>query len=226
MAAASRHAAIRPKPRVIFLGPPGAGKGTQAERLANALRVPRISTGDMLREHIARGDALGEAASPYMERGGLVPDDLLVEMIRKRIASPTARAATSSTAFRARWRRRKGLEQMSDGRDEGTWWSSSFEVPHDELLRRLSGRRWCPTCQATYHVDNNPPKRDTRATTGESSARTTRSAAPPEGLRGADDAPGRMVRRALALPPHRRLPAGRHRVRSTCARSGRLRGGR
>jgi hypothetical protein len=73
---------------VIFLGPAGAGKGTQAARLAERLRVPRISTGDMLRAALAEGNALGRAAAPYLERGDLVPDDLLITMIRERIAEP------------------------------------------------------------------------------------------------------------------------------------------
>ena len=138
MAAASMHAAIRPKARVIFLGPPGAGKGTQAERLANALRVPRISTGDMLREHIARGDALGEAASPYMERGGLVPDDLLVEMIRNRIAEPDCALGYILDGFPRTLPQAEGLEEMIGGTKDVV--VLDMEVPHDELMRRLSGR--------------------------------------------------------------------------------------
>ena len=138
MAAASMHAATRPKARVIFLGPPGAGKGTQAERLANALRVPRISTGDMLREHIARGDVLGKAASPYMERGGLVPDHLLVEMIRNRIGEPDCANGYILDGFPRTLPQAEGLEEMIGGTKDVV--VLDMEVPHDELMRRLSGR--------------------------------------------------------------------------------------
>jgi adenylate kinase len=138
VAAASMQTAIRPKARVIFLGPPGAGKGTQAERLSGALRVPRISTGDMLREHIARGDALGKAASPYMVKGGLVPDDLLVEMIRNRIAEPDCAHGYILDGFPRTLPQAEGLEEMIGGTKDVV--VLDMEVPHDELMRRLSGR--------------------------------------------------------------------------------------
>jgi adenylate kinase len=138
VAAANVKGAVAPKAKVIFLGPPGAGKGTQAERLAAHLRVPRISTGDMLREHIARGDDLGRAASPYMERGGLVPDDLLVEMIRGRITQSDCVGGYILDGFPRTLPQAEGLEEMIGGtRDVVVF---DMEVPHDELMRRLSGR--------------------------------------------------------------------------------------
>jgi adenylate kinase len=138
VAAASMQTKIRPKARVIFLGPPGAGKGTQAERLAAHLRVPRISTCDMLREHIARGDSLGKAASPYMERGGLVPDDLLVEMIRNRIGEPDCANGYILDGFPRTLPQAEGLAEMIGGTKDVV--VLDMEVPHDELMRRLSGR--------------------------------------------------------------------------------------
>jgi adenylate kinase len=138
VAAANLKGALAPKPRVIFLGPPGAGKGTQAERLAQHLHVPRISTGDMLREHIAQGDALGRAAAPYMEKGGLVLDDLLVEMIRKRIAEPDCANGYILDGFPRTLPQAESLEQMIGGTEGVVIFD--MEVPHDELMRRLSGR--------------------------------------------------------------------------------------
>jgi adenylate kinase len=138
VAAANLKGALAPKPRVIFLGPPGAGKGTQAERLAQHLHVPRISTGDMLREHIAKGDALGKAAAPYMEKGGLVLDDLLVEMIRKRIAEPDCANGYILDGFPRTLPQAESLEQMIGGTKDVLIFD--MEVPHEELMRRLSGR--------------------------------------------------------------------------------------
>ena len=138
MAAANLRGALAPRPRVIFLGPPGAGKGTQAERLAQHLHVPRISTGDMLREHIAKGDALGKAAAPYMEKGGLVLDDLLVEMIRKRIAEPDCVDGYILDGFPRTLPQAESLEEMIGGTEHVVIFD--MVVPHDELMRRLSGR--------------------------------------------------------------------------------------
>ncbi len=139
MAAANHpREASRPKARVIFLGPPGAGKGTQAARLAEHLRIPRISTGDMLREHIAQGDELGRAAAPYMAKGGLVPDHLLIEMIRKRISEPDCLHGYILDGFPRTLRQAEGLEQMIGGTADVIVFD--MEVPHDELMRRLSGR--------------------------------------------------------------------------------------
>jgi adenylate kinase len=147
--------------RVIFLGPPGAGKGTQAGRLAAHLGIPRISTGDMLRDAIARGTALGKQAAPLIEKGQLVPDDLLIGMIQERLAQPDCRAGYLLDGFPRTVRQAEAFGSVGDGATgENEFVVFRFDVPHRELLKRLSGRRWCPTCQATYHVDNNPPKND------------------------------------------------------------------
>ena len=115
----------------------------------------------MLRDAIAAGTALGRVAGPLMEKGGLVPDDLLNGII-ERAAEPAGlrRAATSSTASRARCAQAEGFEKMGSGHTTSEFYVFNVEVPRDELLRRLSGRRWCPHCQSTYHVHNNPPKDD------------------------------------------------------------------
>ncbi len=146
--------------RVIFLGPPGAGKGTQAARLAGYLRIPKISTGDMLRDAIAAGTPLGRVAGPLMEKGGLVPDDLLNDIIDERLGQPDAARGYILDGFPRTLRQAEGFENMKRGDVTAEVYVFNVEVPRDELLKRLSGRRWCPHCQSTYHVHNNPPKDD------------------------------------------------------------------
>jgi len=155
---------IRPSPRlrVIFLGPPGAGKGTQAARLAAWGKVPRISTGDMLREAIAAGTPLGKQIAPLMEKGALVPDDLLIGVVQERLLRNDTKKGYILDGFPRTLRQAEGFETMVGGDLTEEMLVFDVEVPRPELLRRLSGRRWCPTCQATYHVDNNPPKKDMR----------------------------------------------------------------
>lgn len=145
---------------VVLLGPPGAGKGTQAARLASQLGVPRISTGDMLREAIAAGTPLGRQAGPLMERGQLVPDELLMEIVRERLSRPDCANGFILDGFPRTVRQAEGFTEMNDEVRDRQLLVFNVEVPREELLRRLSGRRWCPTCQSTYHVDNKPPRTD------------------------------------------------------------------
>jgi adenylate kinase len=155
---------IRPAPRlrVIFLGPPGAGKGTQAARLAAWGKVPRISTGDMLRDAIAAETPLGKQIAPLMEKGALVPDDLLIGLVQERLLRKDCEKGYILDGFPRTLRQAAGFETMVGGDLTEEMLVFDVEVPRPELLRRLSGRRWCPSCQSTYHVDNNPPKKDMR----------------------------------------------------------------
>jgi adenylate kinase len=146
--------------RVIFLGPPGAGKGTQAARLSTHYGVPRIYTGDILREAIAQGTPLGKKAAPIMERGALVPDNLLIGIIQERLFRDDCRDGYILDGFPRTLRQAEGFEHMARGDATATVFVFNVEVPREELLRRLSGRRMCPTCQTTYHVDTNRPRVD------------------------------------------------------------------
>jgi adenylate kinase len=159
VAAADRDALIGGPVRVILLGPPGAGKGTQAARLAEHVGVPRISTGDMLREAIAQGTAVGSEAGPLMEQGHLVPDDVLIKVIGERIGREDCARGFVLDGFPRTLPQAEGLARMDRGSGSG-WTVFEIDVPREELLRRLSGRRWCRKCQATYHIVNNPPRRD------------------------------------------------------------------
>lgn len=139
MAAANPQGAAAPKARIIFLGPPGAGKGTQAVRLAEWLGVPKISTGDMLREHIAKGTPIGQEAGPLMEKGQLVPDNLLITMIRERLTEPDCKRGFILDGFPRTVGQAESLDQLVPGG------ASSFdifdiEVPREELLKRLGDR--------------------------------------------------------------------------------------
>jgi adenylate kinase len=131
--------------------------------MAAQLGLPRISTGDMLREAIAAATPLGQQAGPLMEKGGLVPDDLLIALIAERIQREDCADGFILDGFPRTLRQAEGLEAMlRKGGDGGIseFLVFNVEVPREELLRRLSGRRWCPKCQATYHVQNSPPKDD------------------------------------------------------------------
>ncbi len=159
MDAASSPERVVRHARVIFLGPPGAGKGTQAAKLAAHLGVPRISTGDMLRDAIANGKPLGRQADPLMEQGELVPDDLLIALVGERIRRDDCAHGFILDGFPRTLAQAEGLGTMGLG-DSSAWAVFEVEVPREELRRRLSGRRWCPRCQATYHVSSSLPMRE------------------------------------------------------------------
>lgn len=146
--------------RIILLGPPGAGKGTQAALLSGHLGVPRISTGDMLREAIAEGTPLGERVAPIMEKGGLVSDELLVGIIGNRLDRADCSQGYVLDGFPRTVGQARAFEEMGSDGSASPLVVFNVEVPREVILRRLSGRRWCPECQATYHVEHNPPRQD------------------------------------------------------------------
>jgi adenylate kinase len=143
--------------RLVFLGPPGAGKGTQARELAREWRVPHIATGDMLREALAAGTLLGRQAREYMDRGALVPDEVIVGLIAERLDQPDARPGFILDGFPRTIPQAEALDRLLKDLGQQLDRVIFFDVAEDELLRRLTGRRSCPTCQATYHLVSAPP---------------------------------------------------------------------
>lgn len=145
--------------RLIFLGPPGAGKGTQARTLAGEQGIPQIATGDMLREAVARGTRLGREAKSYMDRGALVPDEVVVGLVAERLDRNDAKKGFILDGFPRTVAQAEALERLLKDRDLAVERVIFFEVSESELLRRLTGRRVCRGCGATYHLAFSPPKK-------------------------------------------------------------------
>jgi adenylate kinase len=143
--------------RVAFLGPPGAGKGTQARELAREWDVPHIATGDMLREAAAAGTPLGREAKGYMDRGALVPDDVIIRMIAERLRQPDARNGFLLDGFPRTIAQAEGLDRLLKDLGQPLERVVYFDVSEPELLRRLTGRRVCRNCQTAYHLISAPP---------------------------------------------------------------------
>ena len=144
--------------RVAFLGPPGAGKGTQARELACEWGVPHVATGDMLREAATVGTPLGREAKAYMDKGALVPDDVIIRMIAERLRRPDARKGFLLDGFPRTIAQAEGLERLLEDLGQPLERVVYFEVSEPELLRRLTGRRVCRACQTAYHVVSAPSK--------------------------------------------------------------------
>ena len=143
---------------VIFLGPPGAGKGTQARQIAETYGVPHLSTGDMFREHVGRGTALGLRAIPIMERGELVPDDLVLSMIEDRISRPDCNEGFILDGFPRTLPQAGALDEILRRRFETEPLVVHFVVDQNQLMRRLTGRRTCKIGGEIYNVYDHPPK--------------------------------------------------------------------
>ena len=143
---------------LIFLGPPGAGKGTQAKRIAQRYGVPHLSTGDMLRDAIARGTNLGRLAKPIMDRGDLVPDDLVMGMVEQRLSEPDCAGGFVFDGFPRTLPQARALEEVLARHGFGKPLVIDFRVDEGTLLRRLAGRWNCSTCGAIYNVYDAPPK--------------------------------------------------------------------
>ena len=146
--------------RVAFLGPPGAGKGTQARELAGAWSVPHVATGDMLREAVAAGTPLGREAKTFMDRGALVPDDVIIGMIAERLRQPDARNGFLLDGFPRTIAQAEGLERLLKDLGQPLERVIYFDVAEPELVRRLTGRRVCRACGHSFHVVSNPPRRE------------------------------------------------------------------
>ncbi|MDN5325409.1 MAG: adenylate kinase [Moorella sp. (in: firmicutes)] len=143
--------------RLVLLGPPGAGKGTQAREISQRLAIPHISTGDMFREAIKGGTPLGRQAEAYIKDGRLVPDEVTIGLVQERLARPDCRDGFLLDGFPRTVAQAEALDTWLAGRQEGLDAVIDIEVPRDALLERLTGRRVCRQCGATYHVRYNPP---------------------------------------------------------------------
>lgn len=144
--------------RLVFLGPPGAGKGTQARELAAELGVPQIATGDMLREAVAAKTPLGLEAKRYMGSGALVPDEVVIGLIAERLAKPDARSGFILDGFPRTIPQAEGLDRLLKDLGQSIDRVIFFDVGEGELLRRLTRRRVCPECGAAFHLVFAPPK--------------------------------------------------------------------
>lgn len=144
--------------RLILLGPPGAGKGTQAKMLSVKLGVPHISTGDMLRQAVADGTKLGLEAKSFMDRGALVPDEVVIGIIQERLHKPDCAGGYILDGFPRTLPQAEALSRTLITFGASMDRVLSVEVPEDDLVKRLAGRRVCRDCGYMYHVDTNPPR--------------------------------------------------------------------
>ena len=143
---------------VIFLGPPGSGKGTQAKELAKAYGIPHLSTGDMLREHVSKGTTLGLKAKPIMERGELVPDSLVLEMVAERIERPDCSHGFMFDGFPRTVTQARYLGELLKQHGFKQPFVLHLVIGSSVLMRRLTGRRTCKVCGEIYNVYERPPK--------------------------------------------------------------------
>ncbi len=143
---------------VILMGPPGAGKGTQAKLLAAKYGVPHISTGDMFRDHNARGTEIGKKVRAIMAAGGLVTDDVTNAMVKERLSRPDVAKGFILDGYPRTTAQAEYLERLLHSMGRRIDRVVSYEVAEELIVERISGRRSCPKCGAVYHVSANPPR--------------------------------------------------------------------
>lgn len=145
--------------RLILLGPPGVGKGTQANKLIERYHIPQIATGDMLREHVRNGTELGHTAKEYMDAGQLVPDDIILELVKSRLQEPDAHSGFILDGFPRSVPQAVALTAVLQELDADLDGIIALDVNHDMIMARISARRSCKDCGAVYNLTNNPPKK-------------------------------------------------------------------
>ena len=146
--------------RIILLGPPGAGKGTQAKTLAERLNLPHISTGDILRQNVSGGTDLGKQAKSYMDKGALVPDNLVTRMLEKRIGEPGTKKGFILDGYPRNINQAKALDNMLTQKNIDIDFVVYLDTSEPVIIQRLTGRLVCKTCGANFHIKNMPPKID------------------------------------------------------------------
>jgi len=146
--------------KIIMLGAPGAGKGTQAKKIADKYNIPHISTGDIFRANIKEGTELGKKAKSYMDKGLLVPDELVVDLVVDRVKQDDCANGYVLDGFPRTIPQAKALDEALEKLDDAIDYSINVEVPDENIIRRMSGRRACLGCGATYHIKHIPPKKE------------------------------------------------------------------
>jgi adenylate kinase len=146
--------------RLVLLGAPGAGKGTQAKKLVEKYAIPQISTGDLLRAAVAAGTALGKEAKSYMDKGELVPDSVVLGMVEERLKQDDCKKGYILDGFPRNTKQAEALDAMLAGMNMSLTAALSVDVPFDDLMKRLTGRRTCKACGQMYNVYFSAPKKE------------------------------------------------------------------
>ena len=146
--------------KIVLLGPPGAGKGTQAKSISNRYSIPHISTGDIFRKNISEETPLGIEAKQYIDNGQLVPDEVTINMVKDRLTWEDCKNGYLLDGFPRTVAQAEALQEFLAGRNESLDTALCIEVPSDFILERMTGRRVCLSCGASYYVKFNPPAVD------------------------------------------------------------------
>lgn len=148
--------------RLVLLGAPGAGKGTQAKKLIEKFSIPQISTGDILRKAVADGTSLGKEAKSYMDRGELVPDSVVIGIIKERLREEDCKNGYILDGFPRNVAQAQALDEMLGSLNSPIDYAVSIDVPFDDLMKRLTGRRTCRDCGQMYNIYFTPPQKNGR----------------------------------------------------------------
>jgi adenylate kinase len=146
--------------KIIMLGAPGAGKGTQAKKIAEKYGIPHISTGDIFRANIKNGTELGKKAKTYMDQGALVPDELVVDLVVDRVGQDDAKNGYVLDGFPRTIPQAEALDKALSAINDKVDYAINVEVPDENIINRMSGRRACVDCGGTYHIKYNPTKKE------------------------------------------------------------------
>lgn len=143
--------------KIVLLGPPGAGKGTQAKSISNKYSIPHISTGDIFRKNISENTPLGIEAKSYMDKGQLVPDEVTINMVKDRLSQDDCKTGYLLDGFPRTVAQAEALDSFLNEKNDELDTALAIEVPNEFILERMTGRRVCPSCGASYHIKFNPP---------------------------------------------------------------------